>query len=113
MPSAAPRSCPAPGCPELVTRARPCPQHPPRPSGYARISTDRRPSAARRGYDRQWRNLRAAVITHAPPMCAVCSVTFPLELHHVVPLRLGGAHDVDNVVWLCPKHHHEQTRRLR
>lgn len=107
MPTAAPRPCPAPGCASLITATTPCPKHPPR------RRVDRRPSANARGYSRQWRNLRAAVLTHAPPMCVVCGVTFPLELHHVVPIRLGGEHSVDNVVWMCPTHHHEVTRRLR
>jgi 5-methylcytosine-specific restriction endonuclease McrA len=58
-----------------------------------------RPSACRRGYDRAWRRLRAAVLGEwialhgwlCPGFGRWRHRTTDLTVDHVVPLRLGGA----------------------
>lgn len=67
-------------------------------------------SSSRRGYDRQWTNLRAAVVARHP-LCIDCKrrdVTRPTEeCHHVVPIRQAPARrlDVGNVAPLCRECH--------
>ncbi len=37
--------------------------------------------------------------------CAVCSFDEVVEIHHIIPRRLGGDDDPDNLILLCPNHH--------
>ena len=37
--------------------------------------------------------------------CAFCGRTEQLELHHMIPLFLGGTDDAANLVWLCEPCH--------
>lgn len=37
--------------------------------------------------------------------CYVCGTTEDLELHHKIPRCLGGLDFVDNIIFLCTKHH--------
>lgn len=104
MPTRAPHPCAAPGCPALVTGPGRCPAH-------ARPAPQDRPSAARRGYDRQWRTLRAQLAAEQPPACDVCGTTDRLELDHLTPLRAGGPNDPANLHWLCRRHHAQKTTR--
>lgn len=57
MPMRPPRACSSPGCPDYAVVGGRCSRcaRAPRP--------DRRPSAARRGYDAGWRALRAEVLS--------------------------------------------------
>ena len=34
-----------------------------------------------------------------------CTATRELEAHHLVPVELGGATELDNLILLCPRHH--------
>ena len=90
-------------------------RHNPRPSRMKRPPTDNRPSAARRGYDRQWRRVRAIQLAREP-LCQDCKragrVTPASEVHHVVALRDGGARlDLDNLASLCGPCHRRVTAR--
>lgn len=38
-------------------------------------------------------------------VCAFCGRTEQLELHHMIPLFLGGTDDAANLVWLCTPCH--------
>jgi 5-methylcytosine-specific restriction endonuclease McrA len=69
-----------------------------------------RPSACRRGYDRAWRRLRAAVLAEWIEQHGYLCLgwdrwrhrTTDLTVDHVVPLRLGGARlDRSNLQVLC------------
>jgi len=62
------RYCLTPGCPELVTKGR-CPAH--------------RPTEEQRGYGREWRRVRKAVV-QAQPWCSWCGATSDLVADHVV-----------------------------
>ena len=74
-------------------------------------------SAARRGYGRAWRGLRASIAANTPQLCLRCgaegSVVVGRELDHIVPKRLGGGDDPSNLQWLCHRHHVEKTHRER
>ncbi len=99
--------CLEPGCPVLVERGR-CKAH--------RIRyPDRRPTAARRGYDATWRRVRAAYL-RAQPFCEACEregrTTAAQLVDHIVPLRSGGARlDPSNLQSLCRAHHAAKTAR--
>jgi len=40
--------------------------------------------------------------------CCVCGHPF-IEYHHVVPFAVSGAHNPDDMIVLCPIHHHQCT----
>ncbi len=78
---------------------------------------DERPSAAMRGYDRHWRNLRAMFI-RANPLCVECKrkgiIEPAREVDHVKafegpddPLRM----DWENLQSLCKPCHSRKTAR--
>lgn len=75
-----------------------------------RRKQDPRPSAYRRGYDRQWRALREQVLA-GEPLCRMCAergrVTPAVEVHHTMPVRryphLRLVHD--GLVPLCKPCH--------
>lgn len=78
-----------------------------------------RPSAASRGYDHRWRELRSRLIEGDPAKwlkCAQCGeyATDPSRIHldHIKPLNQGGARlDERNLQPLCPECHGGKTRR--
>lgn len=37
--------------------------------------------------------------------CAVCSFDEVVEVHHIIPQRVGGTDDPENLILLCPNHH--------
>ena len=37
--------------------------------------------------------------------CAVCGFDEAVEVHHIIPKRLGGSDEPSNVIVLCPNHH--------
>lgn len=42
--------------------------------------------------------------------CYVCENDKDLEVHHVLPRRLGGSHEMDNLITLCVRcHRHVET----
>lgn len=106
MPYAAPRPCLAPACPELVRSSGYCDRHRSERTAYDR----RRGSAARRGYDSTWRPVRLAYLQRVGWRCERCGArpadTSRLHVHHVVPLRDGGARlNPSNLQALCESCH--------
>jgi 5-methylcytosine-specific restriction protein A len=77
---------------------------------------DCRPSAARRGYDHDWRRCQAAFLA-ANPLCADCLAagrTEPArEAHHVVKVRDDPGRRLDwaNLLPLCKSCHSKRTAR--
>jgi 5-methylcytosine-specific restriction enzyme A len=71
MPKRPLRVCVQPGCSALVPKGR-CAQH----------SADTRPSAARRGYDSTWRQLRLAVLAEEPT-CQFCGSVERPHIDHI------------------------------
>ncbi len=73
-------------------------------------TTDRRASAARRGYGRRWRKFRAIERNNRPMICAECGrIAERMQLDHVVARSQGGADSRDNTQWLCPSCHSRKT----
>ena len=76
----------------------------------------REASAARRGYDRRWRNARATYLrTH--PLCVMCEaagrVTEATVVDHIVPHKGDSALFWDRKNWqpLCDHHHGSAKQR--
>lgn len=42
--------------------------------------------------------------------CGKCGSTENLELHHMIPMSLGGTNDENNLIWLCNKCHGKVTQ---
>jgi hypothetical protein len=42
--------------------------------------------------------------------CGKCGSTENLELHHMIPMSLGGTNDENNLIWLCNKCHKKVTQ---
>lgn len=77
---------------------------------------DKRPSAAKRGYDSAWQFLRKWYLK-IHPLCVDCmadnKVIPAKEVHHIVPLSQGGTHDESNLMALCKTHHSRRTMKER
>ncbi len=101
IPTLAKRPCGQPGCPEIVD------------SGYC--EKHKRPSAAKRGYDAQWRKVRDAYLK-VNQFCEDCTENgrdkMAKEVHHIVPCE----HDKplfwaqSNWRGLCKACHSKRTR---
>jgi hypothetical protein len=61
----------------------------------------------------QWKRTRAAVRRRDGNCCVVCGSSTRLEVHHVVPARLGGGDEMDNLVTVCVLHHRQADAQLR
>lgn len=49
-----------------------------------------------------WRERRSVVLRRDGETCRYCRTTVgPWEIDHVVPLRLGGSHDLENLAVAC------------
>ena len=75
---------------------------------------DPRPTSAKRGYDRQWRKVRAEYIAEHP-LCEEClkngKIVPVYDVDHIVPLSQGGERlDKNNLQSLCRTCHNIKTR---
>ena len=118
MPTLA-RACKHPGCPRHATRGSyRCSEH----SAAQRAHEPQRPreSAARRGYDRTWRRVRAQFLTKHPACCGTLPATVPggigsrcdrpaTEVDHVTALADGGTHAWSNLQPFCKSCHSRKT----
>lgn len=50
-------------------------------------------------------NIREAVIKTQGGRCALCFLTHPTDIHHIVPVSQGGNNTFDNLILLCRNHH--------
>lgn len=92
------------------------------PPKYRRKSTAtadyerHRKSAAKRGYDREWRKARKQFLAHNP-LCLECQaekvITASTQVDHIVPHNGDPIlfWDTDNWQALCHTHHSRKTRR--
>ena len=113
MPTKAGRPCQWRGCPQVVRGDVPyCEEH---AKQVAREHEADRPSAARRGYDGNWRKLRSMYLRRHP----LCADPFGVhegpvvatEVDHIQPLSRGGGHGWDNLQALCKSCHSKKTAR--
>jgi 5-methylcytosine-specific restriction protein A len=104
VPTAPPRTCSTPGCPELVTRDRPCPHHARKPWATSK----------RGGSTRAWR-LRRMFVLREEPLCRLCvakgKLTSAIEVDHIVPIARGGQDIYENYQPLCAAHHRAKSQR--
>ena len=62
--------------------------------------------ARRRNYFGSIRQqLRHTFFVRGELRCAVCGVQDDLELHHIIPIKMGGLSDIDNLMPPCHAHH--------
>jgi 5-methylcytosine-specific restriction endonuclease McrA len=56
-----------------------------------------------------------AALLAAKRRCELCGYAGPasLQVHHKIPISMGGGDGVDNLVVLCPTHHAEAHSELR
>ena len=105
-------TCRKPGCPGIVRdgACSACGQSSKR--RRQRQYDDQRGSAAKRGYDRQWQQLRRAFL-RAHPLCIECAkegaTTPATEVDHIIPKRDRGTDEWDNLQPLCKPHHSRKT----
>jgi len=101
------RPCPRPGCGRLIRgRARLCQVH----EAERQKQVDAlRPSPAKRGYDRAWRDKRSAFLSFNY-ICSGCGGE-ATEVDHVIPLRQGGADELSNWSAKCKSCHSRKTAK--
>src|SRR4051812_2924536 len=58
-----------------------------------------------------WKSQRAAALKRDSEECQECHTSGQLDVHHILPLYLGGTHALDNLISLCRTHHKEKHRR--
>jgi 5-methylcytosine-specific restriction protein A len=113
------KPCVHPGCRALVPSPGPsrCAKHAAQ-AVEERRARDRRPSAAKQGYDRRWASYRVTFL-RANPFCVVCRCAGKLEpaivVDHIDPHLgdMGKFWDVANHQPLCARCHAVKTGRER
>jgi 5-methylcytosine-specific restriction protein A len=123
MPLAAGRPCSAPRCPNVVTKAEPCPTHSKyrAPRSEETAARDRFYHTARWLKFRRWflgTDCETAGCQHAAPhaLCQDCAgqgrTTAATDVDHITPRAEGGADlDARNARGLCKPCHSRRTRR--
>ena len=75
---------------------------------------DRRPSTARRGSSTERSKRRSRTLRRDGFRCVACGVVDKtgrsLEADHIVPLEVGGSHDLENMQTLCKPCHLVKTK---
>ena len=102
MPVRSATPCTAPGCARLAVMRGRCEQH----------KRDTRPSAARRGYDREWQRIRDEYLANHP-YCESRAhdgqYVRGVLVDHIVPLVDGGTSADSNLQTLCSSCHSIKT----
>lgn len=113
MPSAPPRPCRQPGCPELV-HAGYCAAHESHRWDHQRC----RGTTASRGYDGHWKRVREEALRRDHYLCVLCladydRVTPARDVDHIVPIEVAPELrlDLDNLQSLCRTCHRLKTER--
>ena len=57
--------------------------------------------------DEVWQNIRKEALERDNYKCIICNKERNLEVHHIIPYRLIGKHELDNLVTLCEDDHHK------
>ena len=69
-----------------------------------------RGTPAERGYDSKWVKIRLAYLREHR-LCVVCGQLADM-VDHIVPIKDGGTHDVDNLQPMCTACHRVKTNTL-
>jgi 5-methylcytosine-specific restriction endonuclease McrA len=58
-----------------------------------------------------WKTAKILTLIRDDCHCRVCGDSYhrehPVEVHHIIPRKDGGTHNLKNLVTLCEKHHKE------
>jgi len=75
--------------------------------------TERRPSAAKRGYDRAWQSKRLLILERDKYTCQVCGRPTGKSGHvdHILAKAKGGTDEESNLRATCHKCHSRKTVR--
>lgn len=79
-------------------------------SDHAAAYDQRRGSSTARGYGREWKAIRAAVLREEK-VCRRCRKERSTVVDHILPKRLGGTDARANLQGLCKGCHDEKTRQ--
>jgi 5-methylcytosine-specific restriction protein A len=96
------KPCLVPRCPAFAQYRGRCFLH-------ARAYEQRRGTHGQRGYTYQWEIVRRAYLAMYPA-CVVCGEP-ATQTDHILPLRMGGTHEVANLRGLCGSCHSKRTIR--
>ena len=111
MPMKPKRPCSRAGCPNL-TYGRFCPAH--QKEMDALYNKYQRDPQSKRRYGSAWVRIRKIKMAH-DPLCEQCArdniITAAEEVHHIVPLKQGGTHDMRNLMSLCKQCHSRITAK--
>lgn len=105
MPRRPKRPCSVPGCPNLTDR-RYCSEH--EKAERDKYNRYERDPNVNKTYGRAWKRIRDR---HARehPLCEMClkegRLTPVEEVHHIIPISQGGAHERTNLMSLCQSCH--------
>ncbi|MEA4874383.1 MULTISPECIES: HNH endonuclease signature motif containing protein [Bacillota] len=107
MPKRPKRPCSTPGCPNL-TDGRYCEEH--RVVERRRYDKFERSPDVNKKYGRAWKRIRDRY-AREHPLCEMCEengrLTSAEEVHHILPISLGGTHDKSNLMSLCKSCHNK------
>lgn len=107
MPSRPLGPCSYPGCPQLAASHGRCGEH---QREQRRAFDQARGTASQRGYDAEWRRVRAEVL-QAQPFCAQCGEP-ATDVHHADRRYVPGTdHRTYRLEALCHAHHSAVTSR--
>ena len=105
--------CRKPMCGALVRGGGWCDKHADQRSGWERSHNGR--TAAQRGYGREWRRLRTAVMQRDRALCQAHLVggryVAAQAVDHIVPKSAGGTDDAANLQALCHQCHAIKTAK--
>ena len=60
-----------------------------------------------------FRSNRIQVLERDGFACKMCHIMNDLQVHHIIPLRLGGSDELDNLITYCSKCHGAAESKLR
>ena len=104
MPWKLPKLCAHVGCSQL-TSERHCQVH---KRQREQQRTAKRGTATQRGYDAEWRRIRAAIL-EAEPLCRMCQAV-ATEVDHIVPMHRGGTNHPSNLQPMCRSCHNRKAK---
>lgn len=114
MPRKPTRACRCQGCTKLaVENSQYCEEH--KKLEMQQYNRYRREYRSNERYGAKWRRIRKRYVKEHP-LCEHCleaGVIKPVqEVHHIVPLSLGGTNDESNLVSLCRSCHMKEHAKL-
>ena len=63
--------------------------------------------------DPEYRRNRIKALERDGYRCRICGSTERLNVHHIVPISMGGTHELENLITLCYRCHATQHRHMR